>query len=166
MPLIALALATVPGCTSSPSPVTSVPTSQVEVVFDHPDKFLDIRDRNNPTDAGEKEVMATLRDYIVQRAPRYLSPGSSLKITFVDVKLAGVFRIGGLGDRRVVLSTTPPLFKFSWSVTDRTGRVVDRAREILDEPDFKDLFSDADEGDPYRYEKAVLDDWMRNRLQS
>lgn len=139
---------------------------RVQVVFEHPEQFLDVRDRNNPTQKGEKEILSTLRDYITQRAPKFLPDGAVLKITFVNIKLAGVFNVGDVSGRRVILATTPPMFKFEWTVTDRTGKLVGSAREILEENDFKDLSSGANEGDPYRYEKGVLDDWMRNRLQS
>jgi hypothetical protein len=57
------------------------------------------------------------------------------------------------------------MFMFEWTVIDSTGKVIGSAKEKLEENNFKDLSSKADEGDPLRYEKAVLDDWMRNRLQ-
>lgn len=163
-----LALATVLGCSTTPTVATRDPGQQsgVVVTFDHPENFLDIRDRMEPTPAGEERIMGTLRDYIVQRAPLYLSPGTSLHVTFVNIKLAGVFAIGGTGEHRRVLSSTPPMFRFAWSVADRSGHLVAGDRQILEEPDFMDLPSDAEEGDPYRYEKAVLDDWMRNRLRA
>jgi hypothetical protein len=142
-------------------------SSRVEVSFNHPEQFADIRDRYLASEENKKEILSALQEYIVQRAPSFLPKGDALRITFDDIKLAGVINIAGVvGDRRVVLASTPPMFMFEWSVTDSTGKVIGSAKEKLEENSFKDLSSKADEGDPLRYEKAVLDDWMRNRLQS
>jgi hypothetical protein len=141
--------------------------SRVEVSFNRPEQFADIRDRYQATEENKKEVLSTLQEYIVQRAPSFLPKGDALRITFDNIKLAGVINIAGVvGERRVVLASTPPMFMFEWTVTDSSGKVIGSAKEKLEENNFKDLSSRADEGDPLRYEKAVLDDWMRNRLQS
>jgi hypothetical protein len=55
---------------------------------------------------------------------------------------------------------------FGWAITDLSGRVIRRVWEKLEEPCFMGLFRNADPGDPLRFEKAVLDDWMRNNLQA
>jgi hypothetical protein len=142
-------------------------SSRVEVSFNRPEQFADIRDRYQATEENKKEVLSTLQEYIVQRAPSFLPKGDALRITFDNIKLAGVINIAGVvGERRVVLASTPPMFMFEWTVTDSSGKVIGSAKEKLEENNFKNLSSRADEGDPLRYEKAVLDDWMRNRLQS
>jgi hypothetical protein len=137
---------------------------RILVFFDHPQGFFDIRDRNPPTDEGQKQVLSTLADYLVHRAQVYLPAGNSLTIVFSNIKLAGVIPLGEGHHERVVLNSTPPLFVFEWKETDRAGTVVASAAEKLEVEDFKDLSPNTDEGDSLRYEKAVLDDWMRNRL--
>jgi hypothetical protein len=164
--LIAAAVAAsfVPRAISAEAQVTN---SRVEVSFNHPEQFADIRDGYLASEENKKEVLSALQEYIVQRAPSFLPKGDALRITFDNIKLAGVINIAGVvGDRRVILASTPPMFMFEWAVTDISGKVIGSAKEKLEENNFKDLSSRADEGDPLRYEKAVLDDWMRNRLQS
>jgi Protein of unknown function (DUF3016) len=154
----------VPWAVSAEAQATS---SRVEVSFNHPEQFADIRDRYLATEENKKEVLSTLQEYVVQRASSYLPKGESLRITFDNIKLAGVINIAGVvGERRVILASTPPMFMFEWAVTDSSGKVIGSAKEKLEENNFKDLSSRADEGDPLRYERAVLDDWMRNRLES
>lgn len=140
---------------------------RVLVVFTHPEKFLDIRDRVVPSDEGENEILAGFREFIAKRAPIYLPSGDSLYVNFINIKLAGVYPVGAIGnlDHRTILSSTPPMFMFSWEVTDPSGSIVKSAWEKLEADNFKDLFKSADPGDLFRYEKAVLDDWMRNSIR-
>jgi hypothetical protein len=144
-----------------------LPGSRVLVTYDHPEKFLDIRDANFPTAEGEDRIIESLRAYITRRATALLPAGDSLYVTFINIKLAGVFAVGEVAPRgRIVTAGTPPLFMFGWAVTDPSGKVIRRAWEKLEEPYFMGLFRNADPGDPLRFEKAVLDDWMRNNLQA
>jgi hypothetical protein len=86
-------------------------SSRVEVSFNHPEQFADIRDRYLASEENKKEVLSALQEYIVQRAPSFLPKGDALRITFDNIKLAGVINIAGVvGDRRVVLASTPPMF--------------------------------------------------------
>jgi hypothetical protein len=139
---------------------------RVLVIFTKPEEFIDIRDRVAPSEKGENEILAGFREFITKRAPIYLPGGDSLYIDFINIKLAGVYPVGAIGNlnHRTILDSTPPMFMFSWAVTDRSGKIVKSAWEKLDEQNFKDLFRSADPGDPFRYEKAVLDDWMRNHI--
>ena len=88
-------------------------------------------------------------------------------MTFINIKLAGVFAVGELPPGgRTISPGTPPLFMFGWAIMDPSGKIVRRAWEKLEEPYFMGLFRNADPGDPLRFDKAVLDDWMRNNLQA
>ena len=144
------------------------PNDRTLVVFTHPETFLDIRDRYAPSNEGESKILSDLRDYIALRAPLYLHKGDFLYVNFINIKLAGVYPVGSIGnlDRRTILDTTPPMFMFGWAVVDPSGKVVGNAWEKLEPNDFKDLYRSADPGDLLRYEKAVLDDWMRNKLST
>ena len=139
---------------------------RVLVIFTQPEKFLDIRDRVDPSDEGKNEILSIFREYITQRAPIYLPEGDSLYANFINIKLAGVYPVGAIGNlnHRTILSSTPPMFMFGWAITDSSGKIVRTAWEKLKEDNFKDLFKSADPGDLFRYEKAVLDDWMRNNI--
>lgn len=144
------------------------PGARVLVMFTHPESFLDIRDREAPTQKGQDEILESFRDYLTRRAVLYLPSGNALYLNFMNIKLAGGFPYGSLGNRaeRVILESTPPILRFAWAVTDPSGRVIRSGYETLEDINFMELYRSADPGDPYRYEKAVLDDWLRNRLQA
>ena len=87
-------------------------------------------------------------------------------MTFSDIDLAGDFepwRGPTWSDVRVVKSIYPPAFKFTWAVTDSAGRIVKQGREDMRVLAFE-MTVTLDLQDPLRYEKAILDDWMRNNL--
>jgi len=143
------------------------PSDRVVVVFDHPEKFIDIRIVRYPVDEEKdrNHVLAILRDYITQRSVAYLPEGYHFYIRITDVRLAGQFPYGGFWDYRVVSRHTPPVFVFSWTVTNSSGTVVKMASENLIGADFMDLGANALGIEPYHFEKAVLDAWMRENLR-
>jgi hypothetical protein len=140
---------------------------RVVVVFDHPEKFLDIRIwRNSADEVKDRDnVLAIFRDFITRRAVSYLPEGDHLLIRFTDIKLAGEFPPGGIRDTRIITRHKPPVFVFSWTVTNRSGTVVRTGSEELMETAFLELYGGAQDGEAYHFEKAVLDDWMRRNLR-
>ena len=64
---------------------------RVEVVFSQPDKFTDIRDSYNSSDMGRKANLDQIRDYLVNPANKYVSPGQKLTVPFTGIDLAGAF---------------------------------------------------------------------------
>jgi hypothetical protein len=142
--------------------------SRVEVTFDHPENFTDVKDRALPTDKGRDNILSSIRSYIVEHADRILPEGDSLRMTFTDVDLAGDFepqRGARFDDVRIVKSIYPPAFKFTYSVTDASGRVVKEATENIRDMTFDSRLS-INRDDPLHYEKDMLDDWMHSNLRS
>jgi hypothetical protein len=140
---------------------------RTEVIFDHPENFTDVKDANLATDKGRDAILSRLRNHLVDRTTPLLPEGDSLRITFTDVDLAGEYEPwhgGGLQEIRVVKDIYPPSFKFSYSVTDTSGKVVKQGTEEIRDLDFQTRFTVGDNSDPLRYEKATLDDWARSTL--
>jgi hypothetical protein len=140
---------------------------RTEVIFDHPEKFTDVKDRMSPTDKGRDEILSQIRDHLVDRASRLVPDGYKLTITFSDIKLAGDFepwRGPRWDDVRIIKDIYPPFFKFTYSVADPTGRVVKSGTENIRDLDFQ-MRVTLDTGDPLRYEKQILDDWANGTLQ-
>jgi|CZKI01.1.fsa_nt_gi hypothetical protein len=146
---------------------TPAPEPRAVVVFDHPEKFMDIRIWRIAADEEKdrRAVLAAFRDFIIQRAPAYLPEGYHLSITFTDMRLAGEFPPGGIGDKRVITQHWPPVFVFSWTVTDRSGAVIKTASENLMETAFMEVYGSSLDSGPLHFERAVLDGWMRENLR-
>jgi hypothetical protein len=141
-----------------------LPSSHVLVIFTKPEKFSDVRDGGFPTIDGRDKILASLRDFVTRRAAAYIPAGDAFYINFVDIALAGRLAIGDVENVRVFTRGSPPVFVFGWAITDSKGTVLRKGTERLRENEYMSLLSPALSSDKYRYEKAVLDDWMRNNL--
>lgn len=142
-------------------------TDKVEVIFDHPEKFTDVKDSYIGTDSGRDYILKQLKDYIVSRAARALPAGDHLSMTFTDIDLAGDFepwRGPNFDDVRIVKDIYPPGFKFSYSITDENGKVVKQGTENIRDLDFQMRIT-GDRSDPLRYEKDILNDWIISQLR-
>jgi hypothetical protein len=140
----------------------------VEVVFDHPENFRDIKDSAVPTDKGMDAILKAIRDYIVRIADPMLPKGYGLKIVFTDIDLAGDFEPwrGAQWDTvRIVKDIYPPAFSFSYSVTDGSGKMVKQGSENIRDLGFQ-FRAVMDESDPLRYEKDILRSWLSANLRS
>jgi hypothetical protein len=145
----------------------AVVAPRTEIIFDHPEKFTDVRDASVGSDSGRDSILAEIRANLVARTSRMVPEGYKLTVTFTDIKLAGDFEPwrGPQWDQiRIVKPVYPPFFKFAYSVTDPSGRVVRSGTENLNDLDFQDRVV-VDTSDPLRYEKQILDDWAQGALR-
>jgi len=147
------------------SPATS--TARVNVIFDHPEKFTDVKDSYMGTDRGRDNILALIKEYIEQRAPRYLPEGQSLSVTFTDIDLAGDFepqRGPNMSDVRVIKDIYPPRLHFTYKLVDASGVVLKEGQEKLVELGFQMTASPLDSHDSLHYEKGMLDKWLHEQF--
>ena len=144
------------------------PDSRVQVVFVHPENFNDIRDGSFSTDKGEAEILGDLGKFIAATSDAVLPAGYKVKLEFTDITLAGWInpQSGGAQDVRVIKSDYPPAFRFNYSITDATGKIVKQGEANVRDIDYKDRFASAVYEEQTRpYEKSVLKDWLRTNLR-
>ncbi len=141
--------------------------SRVEVIFDHPEKFTDVKDADNPTVEGREAILEKIRAFLVSSAGSRIPDGDKLTITFTDIDLAGEFepRHSGPNNPRVLTENYPPAFDFTFTVTDASGKVVREGSEHLRDAGYL-LRASVDSIGSLRYEKDVLDEWARTRLRN
>jgi hypothetical protein len=141
---------------------------RVEVVYTNPEKFTDLRDSEFPEDSGREGYLADLKEHLERRAPHYLAEGQKVTVTITDIDMAGEFepwRGPRMQDVRIVKDIYPPRIKLSFQVTDTSGAVVkEGTRELRDLSFMMNVSINRD--DPLRYEKNLLDDWMRSDLRA
>ncbi|MBC7369137.1 MAG: DUF3016 domain-containing protein [Undibacterium sp.] len=136
---------------------------RTEVIFDHPEKFTDVKDGDFGTDKGRDAILEQIRDFLVERADKALPAGQKLMVTFTDIDLAGDFepwRGPQFSDVRIVKSIYAPRLSFTYKVTDAAGKIVKEGKEDLRDLAF-DMRLTMDRQDPLRYEKDILKDWIR-----
>jgi hypothetical protein len=160
--LILAAALTTAGFVFAAAPAAS--NTRVEVIFDHPEKFTDIKDSSLGTEKGRDDYLALFKEYLQKRAPRYLAEGQTFTITFTDIDLAGDFEPWHgpeMSDVRIVKDIYPPRLNFTYKLVDASGTVVKEGQEKLVELGFQMTSSMLDAQDSLRYEKNMLDNWMR-----
>lgn len=144
-------------------PVFANPTGAVTVEFVQPEKFTDINEQLTRSAPEKNAHLHNLRKYTETRAARYLTGGQTLEIRYTDIDLAGDHHPQvdpSMSDVRVVTSLYPPRLKFTWALHDAGGGVLKSGTEDLRDLGFE-TGSSANFGDALRYEKRMLDKWMR-----
>jgi hypothetical protein len=140
---------------------------RVDVNFDHPEKFTDVKDSYMGTEKGRDNYLALIKEYIQDRAPHYLADGQVLTMTFTDIDLAGDFEPGRgprWDDVRIIKDIYPPRMKFSYKLTDSSGAVVKEGEEKLIDMSFQITANPINSQDSLHYEKTMIDNWLRAQL--
>ncbi len=157
------------GAESAKNDVSARTASRVEVKFDHPEKFKDVKDSVIPTEKGRDAILAQLSTFIQMRARRVLPAGKTLEITFTNIDLAGEYESWRMtpGDKvRMFTDNTPPRFYFTYRIVDdATGRVERSGKEYLTDLNYLSHMAGVIRPDPLLADKEVLGDWMDSDLK-
>lgn len=149
-------------------PASANNDSRIDVAFDHPEKFTDLKDSEFPSDSSRQAYMDELKEHLQKNATRHLADGQKLSVTITDVDMAGDFepwRGPNFYDIRIVKDVYPPRIDLNFKLTDASGAVVKEGKRELRDLDFQMHISPIDREDPLRYEKALLDDWTRSEFR-
>ncbi|MBI2496956.1 MAG: DUF3016 domain-containing protein [Opitutae bacterium] len=146
------------------------PEVRVTVVFDHPEKYTDVKeyDFDSENTRGRDHYLPLLKEHIEAEAGRLLAPGQKVTITFSDIDLAGDFEPWHgprFNDIRVVKEIYPPRLTFTFRLTDENGRVVGEGERKLIDLAYQMRITGGFRDDPLRYEKDLLNDWLRTELK-
>jgi hypothetical protein len=153
--LVSLLLAAACAQAAGPSPVT--------VEFVNAEKFTDVNDRYLKTSPEKNTNLVALRKHVETKGAKYLKPGQTLAISFTDIDLAGDHKpqiSPQMQDVRLVTGLYPPRMSFNYVLKDATGQVLRSGEAKLSDVGF-DTHSAGLLSDPLRYEKRMLDKWMR-----
>lgn len=135
----------------------------VSVEFVNAEKFTDVNDRYLKTSPEKNTNLAALRKHVESKGTKYLKPGQTLAISFTDIDLAGDHKpqlSPQMQDVRLVTGLYPPRMSFNYVLKDATGQVLKSGEAQLSDVGF-DTHSAGLSSDPLRYEKRMLDKWMR-----
>ena len=168
--LFALGLA---GCASTP--VTSSGPGQlpvegaVQVAWNDPASFREISYGRDLIDTRRGVWVEQLATYLRREAEQQLAPGQKLDVTFLDVDRAGDYE-PWLGPRyddvRMMRDIYPPRITLDFRLTDAAGAVVAEGRRQLIDSAYLSRASLIRDSDPLRYEKQLLDDWLRKEFKA
>ena len=149
--------------TASASPADQT-DKRVEVIFDHPEKFTDIKGDSMDSPKGRDVMLDQIRDILETTGAGIIPAGQKLTMTFTDIDLAGEYepwRGGQWSDVRIIKDIYSPRFVFSYKLTDATGAVLKEDKVNLSDLTFMSRMT-IDRNDPLHFEKDLLGDWIRS----
>lgn len=143
------------------------PASAIEVSFVASEKFTDVKDDHMDSDRGREAVLEQLKEHLVTHGAKYLAKGQRLQITVTDVDLAGDFepwRGINFHDIRIVKDIYPPRVNLEFRLIDAEGKVVSEGKRQLRNLSYL-MTMVMPTSDPLRYDKEMLNDWLRQEFK-
>lgn len=168
---LALAVA-VAGCASAggkdmlaaDAPRALPESGPVSVRWNDPATFAELRYSRNRWDAARGNWLTELATYMRKRAELQLPAGERLELTIVDLDRAGDYEPWHgfrFEDTRIIRDIYPPRMTVQYKRYDASGAVVADGERKLSDPAFLLGSSPINESDPLRYEKRMIDSWLR-----
>ena len=150
------------------APRQNVADSRVQVTWTDPADFTEAKQYpgSGLGRISPDEWLADLAKHVRYRADRALPSGDRLQVTFTNVQRAGTYepwRGPRWDDVRIVKDIYPPRIDLTFTLTDASGAVVKEGTRELRDPAFLQR-GILNENDPLRFEKRMLDDWLRKEF--
>jgi hypothetical protein len=142
---------------------------RVAVQWTDPAKFSELRGSGNRSEAERGDWVTDLARYLRQSAERRLPSDKRLDVTITDIRRAGNYepwRGIQYNDVRILREIYWPRITLDFKLIRADGSVATEGRRVLSDPSFLSSVSMASEGDPLRYEKTLIDRWVRRELQN
>lgn len=153
------------GCATAPR--AAAPNSHVSVNWDDPANFSDTRSNLCRNRVKPEEWLSQLARYVDNRAGRVIASGQILKVTITDIQRAGQcepWRGPNLDDTRIIKDIYPPSISLHFVLADANGHVLSEGDRTLRDSAFMHRGTLLNENDPLRFEKRLLDDWLREEF--
>lgn len=140
----------------------------VDVRWTDPAQFSDIRYSGNRREAARGDWVAQLAAHLRDRALKRLPPGERLEVEITDIRRAGTYEPWHgpqFDDVRIMRDLYPPRMALRFERVAADGRVIDAGERELVDGAYLMRSSIIGASDPLRYEKAMIDRWLRDELQ-
>lgn len=153
---------------TDPNAPRSLPDAgPVSVRWDDPAKFSELRGSLNRYEAERGDWVADIARYLRKQAERRLADGERLEVAIVDIRRAGNYE-PWLGfdyrDVRIMRDLYWPKIDIAVKRIGADGAVVNERAYTLSDPAYLGSATRIGEGDPLRYEKAMIDRWVRREM--
>ncbi|MGH8060738.1 MAG: DUF3016 domain-containing protein [Pseudoxanthomonas sp.] len=140
----------------------------VSVDWTDPAQFSDIRYSGNRWEAERGNWVEQLAQYLQKSALKKLPQGESLQVTITDIKRAGSYEPWhgpNLRDTRIIRDMYPPRMTLTFKRLDARGEVIEQGERKLSDSGFLTGSTRFGDSDPLRYEKSMLDDWLKREFK-
>lgn len=155
--------------TDADAPRSLAAEGPVSVDWTDPNQFSDIRHSGNRWAAQRGNWVEQLASYLQTRATARLPQGERLEVTITDIMRAGQYepwRSPNLQDARIVREIYPPRMTLTFKRLDAQGEVIDEGTRALRNSGFMMSASSVGTSDPLRFEKNMIDDWIRREFRA
>lgn len=163
----AVADARVRSVTDPDAPRSLPAEGPVSVRWTDPSQFTELRTSGNRFEARRGDWVTDLAEHLREAAQKRLAPGQRMDVEITDIRRAGMYepwRGISMQDVRIMRDIYPPRVTLSFRVTDADGRVVDEGERKLVDSSYLMRSSIFNDSDSLRYEKAMIDRWLRDEL--
>ena len=174
-PLLLGAMLALGGCATSghtdmlaaDAPRTLPAQGPVSVSWADPATFSETRISATHQLVSQGDWLRDLALYMRQQAERRLPPGDTLQLTILDIQRAGQYepwRGPSLQDTRIISDLYPPRMTLRFRQFDASGKLVAEGERKLIDPAFLLNSLPVGDNDPLRYEKGMVDSWLRREF--
>lgn len=155
--------------TASNAPGSLEREGPVQVRWTDPAKFTELRNSSNRWEAERGNWVYDLALYIRTTAAKRLAPGQTLDVTITDIKRAGDYEPQHgprAQDIRIMKDIYPPRMTLDYVLKDAQGKVLKQGtgEKLIDMAYLSTGVGLRSDSDPLRYEKRMLDNWLRKVL--
>ncbi len=155
---------------TDPDAPRSVPADggAVNVQWTDPAKFSEIKFSGNRWESQRGDWVAQLAQYLRDRSGQQLARGQTLDVTITDIDRAGRYEPTTRVDMqnvRIVKDIYPPRITLDFTLKGADGQVLAQGERKLVDHGFL-MGSNLNDHDPLRYEKRMIDDWVRREFRA
>lgn len=139
----------------------------VSVDWTDPAQFSEIKYSGNRWEAQRGRWVVDLAHYLQEKSAHRLSRGQTMQITITDIDRAGRYEPTvrpGLDDIRIVKDIYPPRMTLNFTLKGPDGQVLAEGERKLVDHGFL-MGSNLGNTDLLRYEKRMIDDWLRREFK-
>ena len=140
---------------------------RVAVAWADPAGFTELRRSANRYDAARGPWLTDLAQHLRKRAEAALPANERLELTIVDIDRAGDYEPWhgvALHDTRIMRDIYPPRMTVQFRQLDADGKVVAEGERKLSDPAYLMGIQPLNDSDPLRYEKRMIDSWVRREF--
>jgi hypothetical protein len=155
------------GCASAGAVARPAADARVAVAFAEPSRFTDVSDSALQSETGRRQVLAELERFLVARGARHVPPGHRLEIRITDLDRAGEIeplRGPAFDHVRIMREVYAPRIALEFALIDAGGAVARSGTRTLRDPLCLVKAGTLLPDDRLRYEKALLETWLREEL--
>lgn len=166
--LVATSAVAKPRNVTDPDAPRSLPEQgPVAVQWDNPADFTELKFSGNRWEAQRGNWVFQLAEHLRKEAERRLPEGERLEVTINDIDRAGRYEPGRgarMDSVRIMRDIYPPTIELSFRHYGANGAVLDEGERRLRDTMYLSRTSIARSHDNLRYEKQLLDDWLRSEI--